>query len=186
MSPLKSNSLTEKDLISGCLEGKRDAQKALFEMYAGKMLAVCKRYSRNHAEAEDILQDSFIRVFKYLGTFDHNGSFEGWVRRIVVNTSLKLVAKKSFQNEISGLEKHKEESLNPEVFSKLSEQELLALIESLPDGYRIVFNLYAIEGYSHKEIATMLDIQESTSRTQLLKARRVLQNKVLDLQKIAV
>lgn len=186
MSPLKSNSLTETDLIQGCLEGKRHAQKALFEMYAGKMLSVCKRYTRTQQEAEDILQDSFIKIFKNLHTFDYAGSFEGWVRRIMINTSLKLVSKKSFQNEKIGIEDHMHESVMPEVFNKLSEEELLNLIDTLPDGYKMVFNLYAIEGYSHKEIAKLLKIQDSTSRSQLLKARRLLQTKVLELQKIAV
>ena len=186
MSPLKSNSLTETDLIKGCLEGKRHAQKALFEMYAGKMLAVCKRYSRNQQEAEDILQDGFIKIYKNLSSFDYAGSFEGWVRRIMINTALKLVSKKSFQNEQIGIEDYAHESVSPEVFHKLSEQELLNIIDTLPDGYKLVFNLYAIEGYSHKEIAEMLNVGESTSRSQLLKARRLLQNKVLDLQKIAV
>ena len=116
MSPLKSNSLTETDLIKGCLEGKRHAQKALFEMYAGKMLSVCKRYSRNQQEAEDILQDGFIKVFRNLQSFDYAGSFEGWVRRIMINTALKLVSKKSFQNEQIGIEDYAHESVLPEVF----------------------------------------------------------------------
>lgn len=186
MSPLKSNSLTEKDLIMGCLEGQRSAQKALFEMYAGKMLLVCKRYSRSEAEAEDILQDGFVKMFRHLKSFDYQGSFEGWLRRIMINTALKLVSKKSFKNEKIGLEDHQHQSVGPEVFAKLNEDALLRLIDELPEGYKVVFNLFAIEGYSHKEISKMLDIQESTSRSQLLKARRVLQNKVLDLQKIAV
>lgn len=186
MSPLKSNSLTEKDLIAGCLDGQSSAQKALFEMYAGKMIAVCMRYTRTRQEAEDILQDGFIKIFKHLHTFDHAGSFEGWVRRIFINTALKIVTKKSYQNEQLGVEDYMDSPVAPAVYSRLSEEDLLGIIDSLPQGYRVVFNLYAIEGYSHKEIAEMLEIGESTSRSQLLKARRLLQNKVTDLQKIAV
>lgn len=186
MSPLKSNSLTEQDLIAGCLKGQRQAQKALFEMYAGKMIAVCRRYTRNHQEAEDVLQDGFVKIYSHLDSFDHAGSFEGWIRRIFINTALKLISRKSYQNEQSGLDNTPDQSINPSVFSRLGEKELLALIDTLPDGYRTVFNLYAIEGYSHKEISDMLHIRESTSRSQLLKARKLLQNKVKDLQKIAV
>lgn len=186
MSPLKSNSLTEKDLIAGCLDGQRSAQKALFEMYAGKMIAVCRRYSRNDQEAEDILQDGFVKVFLHLASFDHAGSFEGWIRRIFINTALKLISKKSYQNEQVGIDDLPESKVSPEVFAQLSEKELLQIISSLPEGYRVVFNLYAIEGYSHKEIADMLNIGESTSRSQLLKARRMLQSRVTDSQRIAV
>jgi RNA polymerase sigma-70 factor (ECF subfamily) len=186
MSPLKSNSLTEQDLIAGCLQGQRLAQKALFEMYAGKMMAVCRRYTRTDQEAEDVLQDGFVKIFKHLDSFDFAGSFEGWIRRIFINTALKLISKKSYQNEQSGIDSMPDQSEDPTVFARLGEKELLNLIDSLPDGYRVVFNMFAIEGYSHKEIADMLHIKESTSRSQLLKARKLLQNKVKDLQRIAV
>ena len=186
MAPLKVNSLTEKDLIKGCLKGQRTAQRALFDMYAGKMLVVCHRYARTTQEAEDILQDAFIKVFKFLNTYDHAGSFEGWIRKIVINTALKLVSKKSFQNEEIGLEPMHQESEVPEIYAKLNLDELLALVQSMPDGYRTIFNMFAIEGYSHQEIATQLNIAESTSRSQLLKARKYLQSKLSDLQRIAI
>ncbi len=188
MSPLKPKSLTERELIERSLKGNRISQRNLFEMYSSKMLAVCLRYARHSSEAEDMFQEGFIKVFKNLDKFKYNGSFEGWIRRIMINTSLKKVAKKSFKNEIIGLEDlHKYgNKIEPEVFSKLSIDDLMILINDLPQGYKIVFNLYAIEGYSHKEIATMLDIQVSTSRSQLVKARRMLQQQIKDLEKIAI
>jgi len=137
-------------------------------------------------EAEDILQDAFIKVFDNIGRFEFKGSFEGWIRRIVINTALKNYSKKSFKQEQIGLENQPELPLDPEIYSNLEEEELLRLINRLPDGYRLVFNLYAVEGYSHKEIAELLGIQESTSRSQLVKARKMLQGMIIDLQKIAV
>lgn len=178
--------MTEKNLIQNCLKGEATSQRALFEMYAGKMMAVCRRYGRHQSEAEDIMQEGFIKVFLNLDKFTSSGSFEGWVRRIMINTALKYISKKSFQNESLGIESYQLEGRkeDPEVFSKLGVDEMMHLVNSLPDGYRYVFNLYAIEGYSHREISTMLDIEESTSRSQLVKARRILQQKITDLNKL--
>lgn len=188
MSPLKPNSLTERDLIERSLKGDKTSQRDLFDMYSAKMMAVCNRYARHSAEAEDMFQDGFIKVFTNLSKYSGEGSFEGWIRRIMVNTSLKSIAKLSFKNENIGLEDYQEKDnkIAPEVFSKLSVDDLMTLVNDLPEGYKIVFNLYAIEGYSHKEIAKMLNIEVSTSRSQLVKARRMLQRKIEDLQKIAV
>ncbi len=186
MSPLLVNGRTEKELIKACLLGDRLAQRDIFNMYSGKMMAVCLRYSRHRLEAEDILQDSFVKVFTHLSEFEYSGSFEGWVRRIIINTAIKNNQKKSVSHEEIGLEHAREDSVGPEVFSSLSEEELIKLISSLPDGYRMVFNLYAVEGFSHKEISELLNIEESTSRSQLVKARRVLQEKVQELYTIAV
>lgn len=178
--------MTEQDLIQGCIRGERKCQEAVFRLYAGKMLVVCMRYARHRMEAEDILQDAFIKVFRYINKFQHKGSFEGWIRRIVVNTALKNIDKKSFTNEQIGIEDQKDTGALPNVYSDLGEADLLKMVASLPDGYRVVFNLYAIEGYSHKEIAELLDIGESTSRSQLVKARKLLQEMILKTQKIAV
>jgi len=147
---------------------------------------VCKRYARYNAEAQDFMQEGFVRVFKYLEQYNFEGSFEGWIRRIMVNTALKNLKKKSVTHEFPGLENYKERSVDPDIFSKLSEEELLKLIGELPTGYKIVFNMYAIEGYSHKEIGQELGIGESTSRSQLVKARRLLQTKIFNLKKLAV
>ncbi len=186
MSPLLVNGRTEKDLIKACLQGDRIAQRDIFNMYAGKMMAVCLRYSRHKQEAEDILQDSFVKVFTYMKDYEHVGSFEGWIRKIIINTAIKNNTKKSVSHEDIGLENVKEDSAGPEIFSLLSEEELVKLISSLPDGYKMVFNLFAIEGYTHKEISELLNIEESTSRSQLVKARRILQDKVHELYKVAI
>ena len=178
--------MTEFELIQGCLREDRATQRALFNRYAGKMMTVCLRYARHRMEAEDLLQDAFIKVFDNIHSFEGKGSFEGWIRRIVVNTALKNVSRHSFQKEGIGLEGISESSEDPSVFSQLSEQELLKLISSLPKGYRICFNLYVIEGFSHREIGEMLHIEESTSRSQLVKARNMLQNMVLKSQKITL
>ncbi|HMG14766.1 MAG TPA: sigma-70 family RNA polymerase sigma factor [Saprospiraceae bacterium] len=176
----------ERELVLGCLRKDRDCQKVLFESFAGKMMTICIRYARHHAEAEDILQDGFVKVFQHLEQYKFEGSFEGWMRRIFVNTSLKSLKKLSFQNEIIGSENTKEEHEDPSILSQMSELEILEIIKELPDGYRTVFNLNIIEGFSHKEIGEMLNITESTSRSQLLKARRELQRKIMYLQKVKI
>lgn len=178
--------LTDKELIIGALNADPKCQKAIFDRYSGRMLSVCIRYTRHRMEAEDILQDSFIKVYKNLKQFQHKGSFECWVRRIVINTAIKNYKKSSFQKELLGVEHAPELSSSPSIYGALNEEELLAIISKLPVGYRTVFNLYAIEGYSHREIGEMLEIQESTSRSQLVKARKMLQAKVLEMQKVAV
>lgn len=183
---LKANSLTEKQLIEGCLKRNPKYQKGVFQRYAPKMLAVCRRYARHEMEAEDMMQDGFIKVFRYLESFGNRGSFEGWIRRIMINTALKHCSKSAFKKESIGVEKLPENSINPVIFSKLGIDELMELVSQLPDGYRIVFNLYVVEGYSHKEIAENLGIGESTSRSQLVKARRILQKKVEEISRIAV
>ncbi len=176
--------MTEQELIEGCIREDQHCQREVFQRYAGKMLAVCIRYTRHQMEAEDIVQEAFIKVFDNIGNFQFRGSFEGWIRRIVVNTALKNFNKKSYQNEQIGLEDRPEHAVDPAAYETLSAEEIVGAINQLPDGYRIVFNLYAIEGYSHKEIADLLGIQESTSRSQLVKARKMLQGLVLGMQKI--
>ncbi|MBR9922739.1 MAG: sigma-70 family RNA polymerase sigma factor [Bacteroidetes bacterium] len=176
--------MTERDLIKGCIREDRECQLEVFQRYSGKMLSVCLRYARHRMEAEDILQDAFIKVFDNLEKFQFKGSFEGWIRRIVVNTALKNYQKSSFQKERIGLEDYEDQPMEPVALSNMGEKELLKLIQALPDGYRQVFNLYVIEGYSHKEIADKLSIGESTSRSQLVKARKILKNQIQKLQTI--
>ena len=178
--------LTEKELIQGCLREDRQCQRELFQRYAGKMLAVCRRYARHELEAEDLLQEAFIKVFNNIEKFGHHGSFEGWIRRIVINTAIKNYNKSSFQRERIGIEDYHDLPIDPEAIVNLSRDELLAEIARLPTGYRIVFNLYAIEGYSHAEIAQTLDIGESTSRSQLVKARKMLRERIVRFKKIAI
>ncbi|MBX2930646.1 MAG: sigma-70 family RNA polymerase sigma factor [Chitinophagaceae bacterium] len=178
--------LTEIELIKGCVRQEATCQRILFEQMAGKMFTVCLRYANDIMEAEDILQEGFIKVFNNIHQFKFEGSFEGWVRKIVVNSALKYLQKKRIIfNEL------KEEIYTNQVtysyaFSNLCEAELLKLINELPTGYRIVFNLNVIEGYTHEEIGQLLNIQPSTSRSQLVKARKMLQQKIMQIEKIAV
>jgi len=136
------------------------------------MYAVCLRYARSSSDAADILQEGFVKVFTKLDQFQFQGSFEGWVRRIMINTALRTYQRQRFDYETTGLETLPESPVEPDALAALSEAELLRLISRLPDGYRVVFNMVAIEGYSHAEVADLLGIQESTSRSQLTKARR--------------
>lgn len=152
------------------------------------MLGVCHRYARNAADAEDILQDAFMKVYDKLGQFKFEGSFEGWIRKIVVNTALKKYSLSRYDKEVVGYElKDRDEGMmEPAAYNHLTEKDLMVLINNLPDGYRVIFNLYVIEGYQHDEIAAMLNIQPGTSRSQLVKARMMLQKQITELQKVAV
>jgi RNA polymerase sigma factor (sigma-70 family) len=176
--------LTELELIQGCQRDDAHCQRAVFNRFAGKMMTVCLRYSRHRAEAEDLLQDGFIKVFDNVRKFEGKGSFEGWIRRIMVNTALKSISKLAFQRENIGTEGMIESAINPSALSLLSEQELLGLIAKLPSGYRTVFNLFVLEDMNHREISEALGIEESTSRSQLVKARNMLQSMILKSERI--
>ena len=180
--------MTEDELIRGCLKDDASCQKEIFNRFAGRMLGVCNRYARNSADAEDILQDAFIKVFGKIYQFKFEGSFEGWVRKIVVNTALKKYSLRRYEKEVVGYEikDRDESSMEPSAYAHLNQKEIMDLINNLPDGYRLIFNLYVIEGYQHDEIAEMLGIQSGTSRSQLVKARNLLQKQILQLQKVAV
>lgn len=187
MSPLIINGKTEKELIQLCIKGDRYSQKQLYEVYAPTMMSVCHRYAKNKMEAEDIFQEAFVRVFRHIGNFSFEGSFEGWIRRIMINTALKYNSKKSLGwnlDSIEDLDFH--EHMEPSVIADLGEEELISYISDLPDGYRMVFNLFVIEGYSHKEIGDLLEIEESTSRSQLVKARKMLQLKLRNILKMVI
>jgi RNA polymerase sigma factor (sigma-70 family) len=164
--------LTETELIRGCLRGKVQCQRQLYERFAGKMYAVCLRYARSPSDAADILQEGFVKVFTKIDQFQFQGSFEGWIRRIMVNTALRTYQRQRFEFESNGYERLPDVPVDPDAIAMLSESELLQLISGLPEGYRVVFNMVAVEGYSHAEVAELLGIQESTSRSQLTKARR--------------
>jgi RNA polymerase sigma factor (sigma-70 family) len=180
--------LTENQLIKACIKEDAASQKEVFDRFSGRMLTVCLRYARSSADAEDILQDAFIKVFDKMHQFKFEGSFEGWIRRIVVNTALKKYSLRRYEKEVVGYEiKDKDESsVEASAYTDLTAKELMDLINALPSGYKLIFNLYVIEGYQHDEIAEMLGIQPGTSRSQLVKARNMLQKQILELQKIAV
>jgi RNA polymerase sigma-70 factor (ECF subfamily) len=164
--------LNEEALIKACLRGSAQHQRELYERYSGKMFAVCLRYARNSADAADMLQEGFVKVFTKLDQYHFQGSFEGWIRKIMVNTALRTYQRQRFDMEYSGFEVMPDQAVEPDAIARMSEAELLKVIAQLPDGYRVIFNLVAIEGYSHAEVAQTLGIQESTSRSQLTKARR--------------
>ncbi|MBK8699869.1 MAG: sigma-70 family RNA polymerase sigma factor [Saprospiraceae bacterium] len=166
-------------LIQASINGDSKSQERLFHSYAGKMMTLCRRYARSEAEAEDFLQEGFIRVFTYLQSFESSGSFDAWVRKVFVNTALKQIGKKQPYFEDIAEESFHRTSDDVDAVSKLSESEILALLDELPIGYKTVFNLFVIEGYSHREIGELLEIEESTSRSQLVKARKLLQDKIL-------
>jgi RNA polymerase sigma factor (sigma-70 family) len=176
--------LSEEELIRGCLRGNAQCQRNLYDRFAGKMYAVCLRYARSSSDAADMLQEGFVKVFTKLDQFQFQGSFEGWVRRIMINTALRTYQRQRFDQETSGYETLPDMPVEADAISALSEAELLKVIAKLPDGYRVVFNMVAIEGFSHAEAAELLGIQESTSRSQLTKARRWLSDQVLLLQKV--
>jgi RNA polymerase sigma-70 factor (ECF subfamily) len=167
--------LSEKELILGCIEENSKYQKALFDKYSGLLLTICRRYFSDQSLAEDALQEGFIRIFKKLDQFKFEGSFEGWMKRIVVNICLRKLQKEAKRYDWRELEKSEIKPIKPIAESGIYEEELLKLLESLPHGYRTVFNLYAIDGFSHKEIGKKLNITDSTSRSQLVKARKMLQ-----------
>ncbi|WP_255478577.1 RNA polymerase sigma factor [Rufibacter sp. XAAS-G3-1] len=182
MKILKPKNPTEADLVKRAVDGKRDAQQLLYQQYAGKMLAVSKRYARTDFEAEDILQDSFVKVFLYLKNFKGDCPLEFWVKRIVINTALKYQRTNRHLMVTGQDEELDDVSEQDNLDSQFAYEELLELVRGLPPRYQAVFNLYAIEGFSHKEIGEMLEITESTSKSQYSRARASLRQALLRLK----
>lgn len=170
--------ISDTDLIEGCMQGNRKMQQALYDRFASKMYGVCLRYAGNTDEAQDILQEGFIKIFKKIGSFRSEGSFEGWVRRIFVNTSIEHFRKKNYLQPITEKEEDTVEGKYLSVLDTLAEKDIISLVQQLSPGYRTVFNMYVIEGYTHKEIADMLGISEGTSKSQLSRAKLILQRLV--------
>lgn len=180
-----STIFSEDELINKCMVGDREAQKTLYYRYAPKMFSVCLRYAKDYHSAEDVLQEGFIKVFKYISKFRREGSFEGWLRRIFINTSIENLRKAVSMYSIVDEEDKPIDIIDESIFDELDHEDLLHMIQSLSPGYRTVFNLYVIEGYSHNEIARMLGINEGTSKSQLARARILLQKKILAAQRLA-
>jgi RNA polymerase sigma-70 factor (ECF subfamily) len=171
--------MSEKQLIAGCLQGDRKSQKELYDLYSRKMMGVCLRYAGDKETARDLLQEGFIRVFTSLDTYTGTGTLEGWIRTVFVNGALEHLRKRDILRhsmDIGSIHDVLEDQ--DTAVSKIAARDLMELIQSLPDGFRAVFNLYAIEGYSHKEIARKLHITESTSRSQYVRARKWLQERI--------
>ena len=172
---------SDKFLIKGCKKGKPKAQEALYAKYSKAMYAVALRYVKGIQEAEDILQESFVKVFENIEKFRGGSSLPYWIKRIVVNTALNHQRSKLFLYPMVDIVNLDDHVVNEDVFSKISHQELIKMIMSLPDGSRIIFNMYAIEGYKHHEIAARLKISEGTSKSQYSRAKKLL-IKMLELK----
>ena len=172
-------------LIEDCIKGKGLAQKRLFELYKNAMLGICYRYARDKAEAEDMMIEGFLNIFKKIHTYAYKGSFAGWMRKTMVCSAIDYYRKYKKENFHSNIEDQNGLVFRePEMLEKLAAEDILKVIRSLPSGYQMVFNLFVIEGYSHKEIASLLNISESTSKTQYRKARLQLIKELKDLQLI--
>ncbi len=166
----------EGQLIENCIRGERKSQKALYDLYSSKMYSICLRYSKNQMDAEDILQEGFVKLFNNLHRFRGEGSFDGWVRRIFVNTAIEHIRRKSLNTSVGeGLENSIADR-HQSALDNLYEKDIIKSSMTLSEGYRTVFNLYAVEGFSHKEIASQLGITESTSKSQFSRAKALLRN----------
>jgi RNA polymerase sigma-70 factor (ECF subfamily) len=164
-------------LIQQCAKNDRKAQEEIYRLFAGKLFALSLKYSRNRQEAEDNLQDGFITIFDKIKQFKHKGSFEGWMKRIVINTALQKYREKNVLNLVN--EENIKEEVNVEVDEETASLDyLLGLIQNLPNQYRLVFNLYVLDGYSHREVSKALNISEGTSKSNLSRARNILKRKI--------
>jgi RNA polymerase sigma-70 factor (ECF subfamily) len=171
--------MEDVSLVLECVNGNAKAQQELFEKFSRKMLTVCLRYTNNVEEAEDILQEGFIKTFSKLHLFNKEGSLEGWIRRIMVNTAIDAIRKNTkYVKDVSLDVVDYQLGINDYVLEKLNEKDLLLLINSIPNGYKVVFNMFAIEGYGHKEIAEILGISESTSKSQYMRAKSYLKERL--------
>jgi RNA polymerase sigma-70 factor (ECF subfamily) len=167
--------MTDELILQGCVQHEPAAQKALYERFSAKMMAICYRYAGNKQDAEDMLQESMVRIFAHIHQFQQKGSFEGWIRRVIVHTCINYLKRQKKFHDCMDLT-HAEHYVTREnhIPSIIQAKEITECIRSLPVGYRTILNLYALEGYSHREIAGMLEIQESTSRSQYNRAKNLL------------
>lgn len=172
--------VNKEQLIQDCIKGHRYAQSKLYELYAPKMLVVCLRYAKSKDEAEDILQEGFMKVFTFLHQYKFEGSFEGWIRKIMVNCALQKYRSKSHLHPVVNIEERNdlEPADSEHIIMQLGTKELLKMVQQLPPGYRMVFNLFVFEGMKHREIAEHLGISEGTSKSNLSDARNLLQKAV--------
>ena len=168
-----------EEIIAGCRQGNPLYQRALVNDYSELLFAVAYRYVGNETLAKDVLQEAYIRIFKSFGTFDENkGALTTWMRKVTVNAALRQLQKKFLKTSSLTLELNEKFHTSPEAIQKMTHDEIMEVVSSLPEGYRQVFNLNVIEGYSHREISTMLNIQEVTSRSKLSRAKQMLRNKL--------
>ncbi len=171
---------TVDEIIKKCLKNKRIAQKRLYDLFSAKMYGICMRYAKNHHDAQDILQEGFIIVFSKLHTFNKKGSFEGWIKRIMINAAAQKYREKFSHLSVESTDNEMDDFKQPAEIDSFRIDELVEIIQKLPTQYRIVFNMYAVEGYSHKEISEALKISENTSRSNYSRARHILREKLQD------
>ena len=164
-------------LIKACSNGDHNAFNEIYNKYSGIMYSICLRYMNSHNDAQDALQEGFIKVYNKISSYSFSGSFEGWMKRIFINTSIELIRKKKYHQDIDYLKESEIKMTSKIEIGSMDAKKMIDLIQKLPQGYRTVFNMYVIDGYSHKEISKVLSISESTSKTQLFKARKQLQIK---------
>lgn len=172
-------------IIKGCQKGDGHSQEELYRLLAPGMYGLCLKYSGDKNEAKDIMQDGFIKVFQKIEQYEGKGSFEGWVRRIMINTALERFRSRSIIYPLDEKMNNAQEQDEPDIIDQLSAEDLLSLIQRLTPQYRMVFNLYAIEGFSHKEISNMMGISEGTSKSNLSRARNILQNKIKEIYQLS-
>jgi RNA polymerase sigma factor (sigma-70 family) len=173
-------------LIAGCLAKNRSCQKGIYDLYAASIMTLCLRYTRSREEAEEVLQDGFVLMYRSIGQFKNKGSFEGWLRRIIINCALQKYRSKYYGFQMVSLSENlNHASLRTSMSDRLDEKELLRLVQALPPACRIVFNLYVFEGFKHREIAGMLGISEGTSKSNLFDARAILKKHLKEVVKIA-
>ncbi len=172
--------MTEQAILVGCLKNDPTAQRELYNRYSPKMLSVCYRFSNSREDAEDMLQEGFIKIFTQINSFQNKGAFEGWVRKIIVHTCINFLKKNKKFKESIDLDQATYLEIKEETMPSIMQaRQVVECIRLLPLGYKTVLNLYALEGYSHKEIGTMLDIEESTSRSQYTRAKVMLESILL-------
>jgi RNA polymerase sigma-70 factor (ECF subfamily) len=174
------------EIVEKCKKNNRNAQKELYDVYAPVLFGICLRYSKSTHEAEDILQEGFIKILTKIKYFRGVGSFEGWMKKVIVNTAISHFHKNKKYNETHDIERIKDSDINRENFDnhEFTQEELLGVINKMPEGYKVIFNLYAIEGFKHKEIAEMLNITESTSKSQYSRAKDKIRQELEIISKI--
>lgn len=180
---MMNHQINDDGLLKGCLRKERKYQELLYRKYAKKMYAICQAYVRDKSVAQDILQDGFVKVFMKIHTFNPKNSLEGWIRRVMTNTAIDYFRKgKKIDSFIELEEQHMEETSDDSINKLIDAEEILYYLDRLPEGARVIFNLYAIEGYTHKEIAEQLQISEGTSKSQFSRARTLLKSHLLNLK----
>lgn len=170
-----------KNLITACIQKDNRAQKMFFDKFAPTLYPICMRYMKSVEDANDVLQIGFIKIFNYLELYKPTGNFEGWLKRIIINTAIEQLRKRKLLIDLEDMTGLDTPRVQNTAIASMSAKQIIDLINQLPDGYRTIFNMYCIDGFSHKEIANQLNITESTSKSQLFKARKILQKWVSNL-----